>query len=155
MPSENPSGAVYGVIVIGALLAAESGRHESYFDTLLSAAIAAALYWVAHSYAGVLGRRLTDGGRLTVGALLTALAHDWALIRGASIPLLALVVAALAGAAQETAVNAAVWSSVVSLVAFELIAGLRSGAGRGELALEAAVGAAMGLAILALKIVLH
>ncbi|HEX4435287.1 MAG TPA: hypothetical protein VH061_00685 [Solirubrobacteraceae bacterium] len=155
MPTENPSGAVYGVIVIGALLAAESGRHESYLDTLLSAAIAAALYWVAHSYAGVLGRRLSTGERLTLGSLLAALAHDWALIRGASIPLLALVVAALSGAAQEAAVTAAVWSSVISLATFELIAGLRSGAGRGELALEAGVGVAMGLAILALKIVLH
>lgn len=155
MPAENPSGAVYGVIVIGALLAAESGRHESYLDTLLSAAIAAALYWVAHSYASVLGRRLSTKERLTLGALLAALSHDWALIRGASIPLLTLVVAALSGAAQETAVTAAVWSSVISLATFELIAGLRSGASRGELALEAGVGIAMGLAILALKIVLH
>jgi hypothetical protein len=155
VPAENPSGAVYGVIVIGALLAAESGRHESYLDTLLSAAIAAALYWVAHSYASVLGRRLSTKERLTLGALLAALSHDWALIRGASIPLLTLVVAALSGAAQETAVTAAVWSSVISLATFELIAGLRSGASRGELALEAGVGIAMGLAILALKIVLH
>jgi hypothetical protein len=143
------------VIVIGALLAAESGRHESYLDTLLSTAIAVTLYWVAHSYASVLGRRLSSGERLTIGALLGALAHDWALIRGASIPLLALVIAAVTGAAQETAVTAAVWSSVVSLVAFELIAGLRSGASRGELALEVGVGAAMGLAILTLKIILH
>jgi VIT1/CCC1 family predicted Fe2+/Mn2+ transporter len=155
VPAANPSGAVYGVIVIGALLAAESGRHESYLDTFASAAIAAALYWVAHSYAGVLGRRLSTGERLTAAALLDSLAHDWALIRGASIPLLALAIAALAGAAQETAVTAAVWSSIVSLAVFELIAGLRSGASRGELALEVGVGVAMGLAILALKIVLH
>jgi hypothetical protein len=155
VPAANPSGAVYGVIVIGALLAAESGRHESYLDTFASAAIAAALYWVAHSYAGVLGRRLSTGERLTAAALLDALAHDWALIRGASIPLLALAIAALTGAAQETAVTAAVWSSIVSLAVFELIAGLRSGASRGELALDVGVGVAMGLAILALKIVLH
>jgi hypothetical protein len=140
VPAANPSGAIYGVIVIGALLAAESGRHESYLDTILSAAIAAALYWVAHSYAGVLGRRLSTGERLTLGALLGALGHDWALVRGASIPLLALVIAAAMGAEQETAVTTAVWSSVASLVVFELIAGLRSGASRGELALEAGVG---------------
>jgi hypothetical protein len=143
------------VIVIGALLAAESGRHESYLDTLLSAAIAAALYWVAHSYAGVLGHRLRTGERLTIGALIAALAHDWALIRGASIPLLALVVAAVTGATQETAVTAAVWCSIVSLAAFELIAGVRSGASRAELVLEVSVGVTMGLAILALKVVLH
>ena len=65
------------------------------------------------------------------------------------------MVAAIAGASQETAVTIAVWSAIVSLVLFELIAGLRAGMSRGELVLETSVGAAMGLAILALKIVLH
>ena len=47
-----------GVIVIGALLAAESGLHETYLDTFASGGIAAALYWLAHAYSDVLGRRL-------------------------------------------------------------------------------------------------
>lgn len=155
VPSENPSGAVYGVIVIGALLAAESGRHESYLDTIGSAALATALYWLAHSYAGLLGRRLSAGERLTAATLARALAHDWALVRGAAIPLLALLVAWVAGAAQEAAVTAALWSAVVSLVTFELIAGLRARARAAELAFELGVGLAMGVAILALRIILH
>lgn len=155
LPPENPSGAVYGVIVIGALLAGESGRHESYLDTLSSAAVAASLYWLAHAYAGVLGRRLSTGERLSAGALLRALGHDGAVIRGAAVPLLALVIAAVAGAGQQTAVTAALWSAAASLVALELIAGVRSKAGPGELALDLAVGMTMGLAILALKVLLH
>jgi hypothetical protein len=43
----------------------------------------------------------------------------------------------------------------VCLVAFELIAGLRAKASIRELVVEGSVGAAMGLAIIALKIVLH
>ncbi len=155
VPRENPSGAVYGVIVIGALLAAESGSHDSHLETLASAAIAAALYWLAHAYSGLLGRRLAGIERLTPRALWRSLAYDWALIRGAAIPLIALVLAWLLGASQETSVNVALWSAVASLLALELIAGLRSRAGRGELVLQAAVGLAMGLAIIALKIVLH
>ena len=146
---------VYGVIVIGALLAAESGRHESYAETLGSAALAAALYWLAHAYASVLGRRLTHNERLSAGVLARALAHDWSLIRGAAIPLIALVLAWVSGAQQETAVTAALWSAIASLVIFELIAGIRSRATSGELVLEVSVGLAMGLAILALKIILH
>lgn len=155
VPSENPAGAVYGVIVIGALLAAESGRHEGYPDTIASAAIAAGLYWLAHAYAGVLGRRLTHGGHLTATALARALVRDWALVRGAAIPLLALLVAWAAGAQQETAVTAALWSAIASLVVFELIAGIRSRATSAELALELGVGLTMGMAILVLKIILH
>ncbi len=71
------------------------------------------------------------------------------------MPLLALALAALAGASQETAVTVAIWTAALSIAAFELLAGIRSGASRGELVLETAVGAAMGLAILALRIVLH
>jgi len=155
VPDENPTGTVYGVIVIGALLAAESGRHETYLDTLLSAAIATALYWLAHAYANVLGRRLASAERLTAGALVRALGHDWALVRGAAIPLLALVIAWASRASQETAVNAALWSAFASLVVFELIAGIRSRATAGELVLEGTVGAAMGMGIIVLKIVLH
>ncbi len=146
---------VYGVIVIGALLAAESGQHENYSETLGSAALAAALYWLAHAYASVLGRRLTHNECLTARALARALAHDWSLIRGAAIPLIALVLAWISGAQQETAVTLALWSAIASLVAFELIAGIRSRATAAELVLEVSVGLAMGLAILALKIILH
>lgn len=146
---------MYGVIVIGALLAAESGRHESYLDTVVSALIAAALYWLAHAYASVLGRRLAGNERLTAAALVRALGHDWALIRGAAVPLLALLGAGAVGASQEAAVTAGLWSAVASLVVFELVAGIRSRATRSELTVELAVGATMGLAILALRIVLH
>jgi len=155
VPEENPSGVVYGIIVIGALLAAESGRHESYLDTIASAAIAAALYWFAHAYADVLGSRLAQHERLTARALGQALAHDWAIIRGAALPLAVLAICWAGATTQQTAVTAALWSTIVSLVAFELIAGIRARASPGELALEGAVGAAMGIAILALKIVLH
>ncbi len=155
VPAENPSGVVYGIIVIGALLAAESGRHESYLDTVASAAIAAALYWFAHAYANVLGRRLTRHERLSVGGLARALGRDWAIVEGAALPLAALTIGWITGAAQQTAVTAALWSAVASLVVLELIAGVRSHASARELALQGCAGAAMGIAILALKIVLH
>ncbi len=155
MPSENPSGAIYGLIVIGALLAAESGLHESYLDTFASAAVATALYWLAHAYADVLAHKLTSSARLTPRELLRGLAREWSLIRGAAVPLVVLLLAAATGATQQTAVAAAVWSAVIGLVALELIAGLRSGASRGELVVEVGVGLAMGVAILALKVLLH
>jgi hypothetical protein len=155
VPDENPSGVIYGIIVIGALLAAESGQHESYLDTIASAAVATALYWFAHAYAEQLGHRLAAHERLNAGALLRALRNDWALVRGAAVPLAVLAIAWVAGASQQTAVTAALWSAAVSLVAFELIAGVRARASARELALEGCAGAAMGIAILALKIILH
>lgn len=154
-PRENPARAIYGVVVIGALMAAESGHHESYLDALLSAAIAASIYWLAHAYAEVLARRLRTRRRLSPGALREALAHERALLAGAALPMAALAVAGLSGADAETAVTAALWTSVAALAVLEGVAGVRAGASRGELAIEVAVGLALGVAIIALKIILH
>lgn len=155
VPPENPSRVVLGVIVTGALLAAESGLHETYLDTFASGAVAAALYWVAHAYSDVLGRRLESRERLTAAELLISLRHEWAVIRGAAIPLVALLVAALFGAERETGVTVAVWAAAASIAALEMVAALRSHATRGELAFEMAVGIGMGLAVIALKAIVH
>jgi hypothetical protein len=154
-PGENPARVVYGIVMIGALLAAESGSHDTFAETFGSALIAVGIYWLVHAYSETLGRRLTTPGRLTVAALWRALRYEWAIVEGAAIPLLVLVFAWATGAGQETAVTAALWSSVACLIIFELLAGIRSQATPAELALDVGVGALMGLAIVALKIVLH
>lgn len=156
MPAdENPSGVVYGIIVVGALLAAESARTETYVDTVVSTAIATALYWLAHTYSNVIGSRLELQQRLTARMLLGALARDFAIVRGAAVPLVALIVAWLAGAPLGAGVTAALWCCIAGLVAFEVLAGVRARASARELMLEAAVGATMGLAVLLLKVVMH
>ena len=153
--ARNSGGMAFGVITVGALMAAESGRHETYFDALASAVIATLLYWLAHAYAELLGRRLDTGERLTVSALARALAHDWAIVRGAAIPLLALVVAWLAGAGRESAVTAALRTAVVTVVVLELLAGIRARSSPAEFVLKGAVGVTMGVAILAVKGILR
>ena len=155
VPQRNPAGAIYGLITIGALLAAESGLRDTYPETVGSAAIAVVLYWFAHSYSDVLGLRLAERQPFSWGELWRTFGRDWAIARGSSMPLLALVVAWAAGASQATAVTAAVWVVVASLIAFELAAGILSRAKPRELVLEVLVGATMGLAILALRALLH
>jgi hypothetical protein len=151
----NAAGVVYGVITVGALMAAESGRHESYIDAIASAALATLLYWLAHAYSDLLGRRLDTGEHLTARALGRALAHDWAIVRGAAIPLFALAISWLVGASRETGVTAALRTAVVAVVAFELLAGVRARSTPAELLLKAAVGVTMGIGLLAVKGVLR
>jgi hypothetical protein len=154
VPETNPAGAVYGLVTIGALLAAESGLRDTYLETVVSATVATILYWFAHSYADVLGLRLStqDFSRSDLWRTFT---QDWAIVKGASAPLLALLLAWAAGADQALGVTAAVWTTVASLIAFELAAGIRSRAKPVELVVEVCVGAGMGLAILALRALLH
>ncbi len=155
VPAGNAAGVVYGVITVGALMAAESGRHESYVDAIASAVFATLMYWLAHAYANLLGHRLDTGAQLTVRTLARELANDWAIVRGAAIPLLALVISWLAGASREGGVTAALRTAVVAVVVFELVAGIRAKSTPGELVLKAAVGVTMGIGLLAVKGVLR
>lgn len=152
---DNAAGTIYGIVTVGALLAAESGLKETYAETLGSVAITIVLYWLAHSYADVLGLRLARDERLSWRGAWQTLAHDLAIARGAGVPFLALLVAWATGASQSAAVSAGTWTAVGSLVAFELAAGLRSHGGTLELALDALVGTGMGLGIVALRALLH
>ena len=113
------------------------------------------LYWLAHSYAELLGRRLATGERLTAEGSARALAHDWAIVRGAALPLAALVIAWAVGADREAGITAALRTAVVTVIVFELLAGVRAKPTPGELLLRGAVGVTMGLAILAMKGILR
>jgi hypothetical protein len=154
VPGRNPGGVVYGIIAIGALLAAESDAHETYPETVASAFIAALLYTLAYGYAGLLGRRLASRQRLTRQTLFTALGDEWSIVRGACLPLAVVLVGWATGATQHAAVSAAVWVAVGSVIVFELVAGVRSHDTPGELGLDVAVGITLGVGILGLKAVL-
>jgi len=155
VPRQNPARVVYGLLTVGALMAAESGHHETYVELIVSALITTFLYWLLHAYSAVLGHRLATGEHLTLSTLSYGLMDEWAIVRGAAVPLLVLIIAWLADAGQETGVTAALYSAIAGLIAFELAAGVRSRSAPRELALEVGVGVFMGLAILGLRILLH
>ena len=103
MPERNPARLIYGVLAIGAVLAAESGSHEDYLDTAGSAVIAILLYWLAHAYADVLGHRLTAHVRLSIAVLGRALRDEAAILIGSVLPLLALLSAGRSGSRSRRA----------------------------------------------------
>jgi hypothetical protein len=87
-------------------------------------------------------------------ALLRALISEWAIVRGAAIPLAALLLAWAAGASQASAVAIALWSDVATLIVFELLAGIQARARARELLVEAGVGVTLGVGIILLKVLL-
>lgn len=155
LPGRHTANAVYGTVTAGALLAAESGLRETYPETVGSLALAIVLYWFAHSYADVLGLRLNRPDRLTWADLWHAFVQDWAIVRGATAPVLAVVIAWIVGAPQTAAVSAGVWTTIASLVIFEVAAALRSKAGPPEFVLQVSAGLALGIGVLALRALLH
>jgi hypothetical protein len=155
LPEKNPTGAVYGTMIVGAVLATESAGRETLVETVTAVALALGLYWLAHAYAATLGQRLDNQTPLSTAALRRALVRDFAIVRGAIAPILALLIAAAAGASLATAVLAAVWTSAVLIVTFEVVAATRAQMRGRELIVQVCVGAIMGLAIIALRVVMH
>jgi hypothetical protein len=154
-PDHNPAGVVYGTLIVGAVLATESVRRETLVDTIGATVLTLVLYWLAHSYAATLGDRLDKQIPLSAAGIVRSLVRDRAIIRGASIPILALLIASGIGASLATAVLVAVWASAAAVVAFEIVAAIRARLRGRELIVQVGVGAVMGLAIIGLRTVLH
>ena len=154
MPT-NPAGLVYGTIAVGALLAAESARQETYPRTIIAVAIALILYWLTYSYAEFTGRRIEQQQAVTLSGMLEAAASELAVLLGAAMPFLALIICWAFGASLNTAVTIGIWTSAAMVVAIEVLIGIRAELTGRQLALQSAFGAFLGLLIIALRIVLH
>lgn len=152
---DNPGDAVYGAIAVGALLAAETPRRETYAKTVAAVVITLLLYWLAHSYADLAGERLRSGARLTARSLLATMLRELPILIGAAIPLATLLICWVAGTGLSVAVIAAVWTSAGIVLAIELAAGLRGHLRGRELLSQAFVGAVLGSLIILLRSVLH
>lgn len=153
-PERNLSGAIYGTITAGALLAVESAYRQTLAQAVSALAITLALYWLAHTYASLLEQRLRTATRWTPRDFLTGLVHEWPIVQGAVIPMLVLVGASVAGASVRTAEYAALASSAVLLLVLELVAGLRASLRGVEVAADVAVGSVLALGLIALKAVM-
>lgn len=151
----NPGALVYGTITVGALLAAESAKRETYAETVGAVVIALLIYWLAHAYSDFAEHRLERRAPFKFDGLARTLAHEVVILVGAGIPLLALLLCWIAGAPLTTGVTTAIWTSAGTLVGIEVIAGLRAHLSGRALLGQTAVGALFGLLVIALKLVLH
>ncbi|MDQ2728093.1 MAG: hypothetical protein M3Y91_09590 [Actinomycetota bacterium] len=155
-PEDNPSGVIYGTITAGALLVAESTRHETSLEAAGATTIALSIYWLVHAYSSALGERLKEPGRRwTARHLGTVAVRELSLLKGAAIPLVVLIIAEVGGAGPGDATTAAVGAAVLLLVVLEAISALRCGLSTLALVVQISVSAVIGTAVLALKIAIH
>jgi len=75
-------------------------------------------------------------------------------VQGALLPILTVSVAGLVGATPRIALDLGLWVVALSLIAYEVVAGLAIGLRRWPLLGQAGVGAAMALGIVAVKALL-
>lgn len=154
-PEDNPSAVVYGTIAVGLVMAAENPATETFPRVAGGSAAAMLLYWAAHAYAAVLGERLARGLPFRLADLPGALRHEWSIVKGATAPLVALLLAWASGADLEVAVWAALWTAVGALFMFEVMAATRARLGGLQMTVSVVLGTALGVALLGVKLLLE
>ena len=154
MPS-NPGGVLYGTLAVGVLLAGESAQRETYGETAGAVAITLVIYWLAHSYASFAAERLEQERPADLRGLVRTVGHEFSIVLGAGLPLLAVLISWAAGATLHAGISAGIWTSAGMVLLTELVSGVRAEQKGWELAGQVALGALLGFAVIALKLVLH
>ena len=141
---------IYGAIITAAIIAAAGGKLPT-LALAISVLVTLLVYWIAEEYAEVLGEQATGGHLPTRQSVLSALTSTWPMVSASYIPLLALVVARLAGASSTTAANVGLVVAVLLLIYHGWSAGRASQLHGWRLAGAVLTAAALGLVMVALK----
>ena len=146
-PEENPSAVVYGIVIVGSVIAVESAAHPSAIGETIATALVLVMYWLAHAYSEMVGERFEARAPLDWSHALTTVRHEAAIVRGASFPIVAMLIAALLGASATTTALAGIIVAVISLSLFSLLGGMRAHMAPWPLAAQALVGVVFGVLI--------
>jgi hypothetical protein len=141
---------IYGAIVTAAILDTVGG-HVSTAALSVSVIVTLLVYWLAEEYAEVLGDQV-EGGRLPSRASIReALAATWPMVSASFAPLVALVLARLAGADDLAAANAGLVVAVLLLTFHGWLAGRAAQLRGWQLFFATSFAAALGLVMVLLK----
>lgn len=151
----NAAGLVYGTILVATLLSAESARRETYAKTVAAVAVTLVAYWLTLAYSEYAGERLRTGARFEYRELWSTARHELAVLYGAALPLVVLLGFWAAGARLTTAVSVDIWFAAALIVVAEIVSGVRADLRGSDLARQTAVGAVLGLLVIAVRVLLH
>ena len=154
-PSARTSGqrraaGIYGAIITAAILDTAGGKLPT--DVLVVGVVATlVVYWLAEQYAEVLGGQIAAGALPTWDHIRGQLAETWPMVNASFLPLVALVVARVAGASALAAANVGLIVIVVLLAVYAWAAGRSSGLHGRQLLVATFIAIGLGLAMIGLK----
>jgi hypothetical protein len=157
-----PSG-IYGTVICASILA--SAGNQRPVRVAVVVIVTLFVYWLAERYAEVLGLAGTTDGdspvsgdateKITADHVRHVLRSGWSMIEASVTPLVVLLGSRLLGASAETAVNIALWYTVVLLVTLGWLAATRGHLAGWPRIAATAFAAVLGLIVVGLKASLH
>jgi len=150
------AGAVYGTILVLAVVAALSEDEDATSLAILGGLLATSLvFWVAHVYADVLSRR-ASGDDMPWWPLLASAAHrEWPLVEAAIAPALPLLLGAIGLLGRSAAVTVSLIVGLVDLAGWGYVAGRAMQGSRLRSLVSAVVAVALGGVMVLLKHLVH
>jgi hypothetical protein len=141
---------IYGAIVTAAVMTA-GGASLSTKALAVSVLITLVVYWLAEQYAELLGEAERHGQWPQWQRIRTTLADAWPMVSSSFVPLVALVVARLAGASAPSAATVGVSVAIVLLTFYGWSAGRAAQLRGWQVVGATAIAAALGLIMVVLK----
>lgn len=154
-PVHNPAAAVHGTVLAGALIAVQGAHDDPDISRLVSlVVITQVVYWLAHVYAELVGERITHQ-RSPSRRPAHLLNEEWPLVAVSFGPIAVILAFSAFGASSNEAILAGLIAVMVLLAGWAVLAGYRSGLKRVEMLLYVAASLGIGLALVAIKTLLH
>jgi hypothetical protein len=150
------AGAIYGTILVLAVIAALSEDDEVGPGAVLGAVVATSVvFWLAHIYADVIARRMTGVAESVLRNVRDAAAHEWPLVEASLAPSVPLLLGAVGVFSRSTAVNLALAVGLVDLFIWGYMAGRASSETRVAAVVSALAAVLIGALMVVLKNLLH
>jgi hypothetical protein len=148
--------AIYGLILATSVIAVSREYDSSNAGRVgVTVLVTGVVFWLAHVYARVLARSVTQHRMLSRSEVREVLRHDWPLVE-VTVPLvLILALGVLDVMPDRAAILAATLAAVVELAAAGAYAARKSGAGPGGTVVSALVAVTLGSAVVLLKALVH
>lgn len=152
----NEAGAIYGQILVTGLVASLTEQPAiSAGEALFTVAVAMLLFWLAHVYAEGVVARVRRVEPLHVREVWAIGKQQWPIAQAAVPALLVLGAGTVGLISRDTAVGAAMVLGVAQLFAWGFIIARRSRMSAIGTVGAVALNGAFGLAIVALKVIVH
>jgi hypothetical protein len=149
------SSAVYGSILVAALVGAMFEERASAQTMTLSLVGSIMILWVAHVWSKVIGERVAAGRLFDSSRIRTIAVSEWPLVEAGMLPALLLALAWAGAYSRHTAGVLALSVAVLQLVGWGVLAGHRTQPSwRGAL-LVGAFDGLLGIGIVAIEIAVH
>ena len=149
------SAAVYGSILVAALVGAMFEEQASARTMTLSLAATVVVFWISHAWSEVVGERVAHGRLFDTARIKAISLEEWPLVEAGMLPSAVLALAWIGLVSRHTAVVVALAVSIIQLVGWGILAGRRTQPTWWSALAVGAVDGVLGIVIVALEIFVH